>query len=364
MFDPMITMWVGSYPPAGLGSPSGRGEGIFRVDGVAGTSTASGDGRGSTAGGMPVRMTARLATPSPAASFLARTGDGRMLYAVGEEKQGTVSAFTMDGDGTPRLSRTVPSGGALPCHLWLDEDAGWLWVSNYGDGVFAALRVRGDGDLTGEIVRFPPADVSPSHAHSLTPVPDEPWLLGADLGTDTLRRLRRDGEVPAEDGVAARLPAASGPRHVVARADLLYVTCELAATVAVLRWDSRNARAHLLGVVPAGIGDARGSQAPGAPSHLVLSGNRLYVAVRGSDTITTFAVEDPAERAGATGLQMLAQTPTATWPRHMDLVGGSLVVAGEHAHVLAVHPLDGDGVVLPVSQEVPVAASPSFVLPG
>ena len=119
----VTTLWIGTYPPAGIGTPPGRGEGIFRVD----LDLATG------ALGEP-----RLVLEVPAPSFVVRRPDGEVLYATDESDAGRVAAFRVHDDGLEPLG-TASSGGTYPCHLLLDGDL--LYVANERSHEVMVLRV-------------------------------------------------------------------------------------------------------------------------------------------------------------------------------------------------------------------------------
>jgi 6-phosphogluconolactonase len=72
------------------------------------------------------------------------------------------------------------------------------------------------------------------------------------------------------------------------------------------------------------------------PSELLLSadGRLLYVANRGNNSITTFAVEPSALRA-------IDEVPSGgDWPRHMAIAGETLLVANQRSHSVTALRLD------------------------
>jgi hypothetical protein len=261
-------LWIGTYPPAGIGTPPGRGEGIYRVD----LDLATG------ALGVPRRV---VETPAP--SFVVQRADGTVLYAADESEVGRVAAFRVHDDGLEPLG-AASSGGAYPCHLLLDGDR--LYVANYGDGALGVLPLAGDGSFASDepqVLRHagsgPDAERQEGpHAHFVALAPGG-HVLVVDLGTDEVRRYARTASGLEPAGVAATLPPGTGPRHLVFsapagtwRADgpapaggpalgdgpalaggrapadgsgaadpeavVAYVTGELDATVHVLAWDA------------------------------------------------------------------------------------------------------------------------------
>jgi 6-phosphogluconolactonase len=338
-------LWIGTYPAAGAGTPAGLGEGIWRV----GLDTATG----------------RLADPvlaatTPAPSFLAVDRTAGLLVAVGEDTDGTVAAFRVrDGEGgRPVLdaggagvdrtaptgtgtASTVPSGGADPCHVLLDPDGHVVYVANYSSGTLAVLPRTADGSVgapvqvLGHTGSGPVADRQEGpHAHFAALAPGGGHVLVCDLGTDEIRRYRRDPATGllTEDGIAATLRPGSGPRHVVFSADgrIAYVSCELDVTVAVLAWDVAHAAGRVVQHVPA-VEHGSGPEVASLPSHIDRVGDRVLVATRGPDVLATFAAgpDGTLAPAGQTALP-------GAWPRHFAVVDGWVVVADQVGDSLTV----------------------------
>ncbi|MFS0702051.1 lactonase family protein [Cellulomonas sp. 179-A 4D5 NHS] len=359
-------LWVGTYPAAGAGTPAGLGEGVWRVT----LDLATGGLRD-----------ARQVVATPAPSFVAAHPSGRVLYAVGEQSEGTVTAFAVRGAGADdgsgdalaggetdgqaahgaasssvrpadsagrvRLEplATVASGGADPCHLLLSPDARTLYVATYSSGTLAVLPLDADGAFVPEVLASggpvqvlghegsgPDASRQESpHAHFVALAPGAAHVLVCDLGTDELRRFRveADGRL-AEDGVAATFPPGTGPRHLVFSGDgrHAYVVGELDVTVHVLAWDAATASGEPVQVLPAGrtaapVDDVTGVAPRVLPSHVTLDGDRLLVGVRAAGVLAELAV-------GADGLLThVRDVPLGAgdWPRHHAVVDGWTVVA-------------------------------------
>ena len=340
--------WVGTYPEAGAGTPTGVGEGIWRVDLDRATGRPSG---------------ARLAARTPAPTFVATHPAGAVLYAAAEADPGTVTAFAVTPDGGLWPLGTVGSGGAWTCHLLVGPDARTVYTASYGTGTVGVLPLDADGrpaaavldaggpvQVLGHTGSGPRADRQEGpHAHFAAMAPGGAHLLVCDLGTDHVRRLRlAGGGGLTDDGVAAHLPPGTGPRHLAVGTagdggELLYVVGELDDTVRVLRWDAASATAEPVQervltrtpVTPAS--SAAGADGP-SPSHVVLDGDRLVVAVRGPDVLVTFPV-DPT--TGLLGEPTEAPCGGA-WPRHFALDGDVALVANQVSGEVAVVRLRGE----------------------
>lgn len=323
MTEHLRDLWIGTYPAEGAGTPAGRGEGVWRVT----LDPATG------ALGEPV-----LAAETPAPSFLALDRAAGLLLAVNETADGTVSAFRVGaGDGGPSLAPlgSVPSGGDDPCHLLIDPASSAVYVANYSSGTLAVLDRGPDGlaadgpaQVLGHTGSGPVADRQEApHAHFAALAPGGGHVLVSDLGTDELRRYRRDPATGrlTEDGVAATLRPGSGPRHLVFSADgrIAYVVGELDVTVAVLAWDVERASGRVVQQVPAAE-DGTGPGRRALPSHIERVGDRVLVATRGTDVLATFAAGPDGTLAPAGQVAL-----PGAWPRHFAVVEGCTVVADQ-----------------------------------
>ncbi|MEN1976483.1 lactonase family protein [Cellulomonas sp. P4] len=354
MTEHLRDLWIGTYPSAGAGTPAGVGEGIWRVALDTGTGQL----------GRPV-----LVVESPAPSFVAVDRQAGLLLAVGEHAAGTVSAFRVVAgpDGRPGLAPagSASSGGDDPCHVLLDPAGRVAYVANYSSGSVAVLAIGPEGPAAGDPAQVLTHEGSgpdtgrqeASHAHFAALTPDGAHLLVCDLGTDEIRRYRRDAGTGllTEDGVAATLRPGSGPRHLVFSADgrIAYVACELDVTVAVLAWDAATASGRVVQHVPASEdGAGTGSGGRPLPSHIDRVGDRVLVATRGADVLATFAPapDGTLAPAGQTALP-------GAWPRHFAVVDGWTVVADERGDTLTVL---RDGAVV---SRVPLPA-PACVVPA
>ena len=119
--------------PTQVDLPPGNGRGIhlFRVDRATGAMTPAGVHEMGT---------------SP--SCLALNAAGTRLYSanetdrVGDDKEGTVSAFAIDrADGKLKPLNTVRSGGAGPTYVSLHPSGRFVLVANYFGGSVAVLPI-------------------------------------------------------------------------------------------------------------------------------------------------------------------------------------------------------------------------------
>ena len=213
--------------PTQVDLPPGNGRGIhlFQVNRATGALTPSG--------------VYELGT-SP--SCLAINAAGTRLYSanetdrVGENKEGTVSAFAINrADGQLKLLNTVRSGGAGPTYVSVHPSGKFVLVANYFGGSVAVLPIQPDGSLgaatdvkidSGKIgptkaTNAPPGSFAFSghdrtHAHMIEADPSGRFVLHVDLGLDQIFMWKFDaqkGVLTPNDPPAISLPPGDGPRH-------------------------------------------------------------------------------------------------------------------------------------------------------
>ncbi|MGW8375978.1 lactonase family protein [Streptomyces sp. ODS28] len=321
-------------------------------------SFTSAGGRGVTAahadpatGALTPRHHTETAVPDP--SYLAM-GDG-LLYAVSETESGAAAAFSLSGtgeEGRPELlGAPVPVHGDAPTHLALA--GGRLFIANYTSGNVTSLPVRADGSLGTQAATHQHEGSGPDkerqegpHAHAVVPDPSGRWLLCADLGTDSAwiyelggdqQELRLHREVALTPG--------SGPRHLVFHPDgtRAYLTNELDSTITALRWDAADGVLEPAGSVPA-LPEGEPGEA-NFPSGIVVSGDGrfLWVANRGHDSISTFALPESGKGEGLP--RLTDSVPCGGhWPRALALhpTGRWLYAANERSGDVTWFALDAD----------------------
>lgn len=175
-------------------------------------------------------------------SCLVLNAAGTQLYSanetdrVGESKEGTVSAFSINrADGQLTLLNTVRSGGAGPTYVSIHPSGRFLFVANYFGGSVAVLPIQADGRLgdatdvqndAGKLgptkaVNAPPGSFAFSghdrtHAHMIQADPTGRFVLHVDLGLDLIYVWKFDdnqGKLTPAASHRVALPPGDGPRH-------------------------------------------------------------------------------------------------------------------------------------------------------
>ncbi len=286
--------------PTQVDLPPGNGRGIhlFQVDRRTGALTPRGVYESGT---------------SP--NCLAINATGSRMYAtnetdrVGDEKEGTVSAFAVDStNGQLRLLNTVRSGGAGPTYLSLHPSGKYLLVANYFGGSVAVLPILPDGSLAaasdvkkdaGQIgparaTHAPPGSFAFSghdrtHAHMILPDPAGRFVLHADLGLDRLFIWKFDetkGRLTPADTPMVALPPGDGPRHFHFHPNgrWFYSLQEEGSTIVLFHYDADRGRLtaqQTISSLPPGFTGSNfcSEILVSANGRFVYAGNRLHDSV-------------------------------------------------------------------------------------
>lgn len=296
-------------------------------------------------------------------SCLAVNAAGTRLYSanetdrVGESKEGTVSAFSIDrSNGKLTLLNTVRSGGAGPTYVSIHPSGRYLLVANYFGGSVSVLPILPDGRL-GEATdvkqddgpigptraeHAPPGSFAISghdrtHAHMIEADPSGKFVLHVDLGMDKIFVWKFDDRTgklsPAETPFVA-LPPGDGPRHFYFHPNgrWFYSIQEEGSTIVLFDWDGATGRLtarQTISTLPAGYAGSNfcSEILVSADGKFVYAGNRLH------DSIGIFAV-------GPTGeLKYLGEEWTrGDYPRsfNFDPTGNFLYCCNQRADNVAV----------------------------
>jgi 6-phosphogluconolactonase len=290
----------------------------------------------------------RLVAETPNPSFLAIHPSLRFLYAVNEiwggSKEGTVSAFAIQPDGSLQFLNQQSSKGVGPCHLTVDKTGKFVLVANYGSGSVAVLPILPDGRL-GEAtcaIQHEGKSVNPQrqegpHAHSINLDPANKFAIVADLGIDKLLVYQFDatkGTLKPNDPPFVATAPGAGPRHVAFHPNgkFVYAINELNSTVTAYRYDAAKgalSEIQTVSTLPEGFTGTNTT----AEVQVHPSGRFLYGSNRGHDSIAIFAID------GEGKLTPIGHQPTqGKTPRNfgIDPTGTYLLAANQDSDNLVV----------------------------
>lgn len=294
-----------------------------------------------------------LAVPAP--SYLVWHPRMPVLYAANELTEGMVTALRAEPDGQLRLTDSLPSGGAAPCHLALTPDQRYLLCANYGGGSLTVFRLDDAGRLTARVDRvkhlgrgLDPDRQDAAHVHMAVPDSDGNRVSAVDLGTDEIRTYQLSVTGRLRQVECLSLPPGFGPRQLIRQPSTAraYVVGELASALITLS-EKTAGGLRVVDTLPATVPAVEGN----LPSHSDLSddGRFLYLANRGADRISVFAT-DPR------GLRPAGEYPSGgAWPRQFALAGRWLYVANQKGDLVTAFDVDPATGALTLTAGYPVA---------
>ena len=334
--------------PTQVDLPPGNGRGIhlFQVDRKSGAMTPAG---------------IHLMGTSP--SCLAVNSGGTRMYSanetdrVGEDGEGTVSAFAIDPkDGQLMLLNTVRSGGAGPTYVSIHPSGKFLLVANYFGGSVSVLPILDNGRLgeatdikndEGEIgptkaTNAPPGSFAISghdrtHAHMIQADPSGRFVFHVDLGLDKIFVWRFDakkGKLTANQPESVSLPPGDGPRHFHFHPNgrWFYSIQEEGSTIVLFDYDAKEGRLtarQTISTLPPGFAGSNfcSEIVVSSDGKFVYAGNRLH------DSVGIFSVGENGE------LKFLGEEWTrGDYPRsfNLDPTGRFLYCCNQRADNIAV----------------------------
>jgi len=245
---------------------------------------------------------------------------------VGEGKEGTVSAFTINrADGKLELLNTVRSGGAGPTYVSVHPSGKFVLVANYFGGSVAVLPILADGRLgeatdikndAGQLgptkaTNAPPGSLAFSghdrtHAHMIQADPSGRFVLHVDLGLDQIFVWKFDDQKgllsPAEQP-AVSLPPGDGPRHFHFHPNgrWFYSIQEEGSTIVLFDYDAATGRLsarQTISTLPPGFAGSNfcSEILVSGDGRFVYAGNRLHDSIgifsTGADGTLKFVGEE------------------------------------------------------------------------
>jgi 6-phosphogluconolactonase len=242
-------------------------------------------------------------------SFVTVSKDGKYLYAVNElstfegKKSGAVTSYSVDRN-TGKLTQLnqVPSGGADPCYVSLDQTGKYVLVANYSGGSVAIFPIAADGRLGAASAFVQHTGSGPNkerqeapHAHYIATSGDDRFVFAVDLGLDEVlidRFNSSKGTLTHNDPPFVKLEGGSGPRHLAFHPNgkFAYVLNEINSTVTALSYNPQNASFSTLQSLPTIPKDFTTLN---ETAEIVVhpAGKFLYVSNRGHDSIAVFAID-------------------------------------------------------------------------
>ncbi len=242
-------------------------------------------------------------------NFQALHPDRETLYSVSghtftdDTGHHTVSAYRIDGEtGHLSMINEQSSEGRGVCHVSVDPQGEFVYVSNYSSGNLSVYRIQEDGGLSEavDVVQHEGGSVNERrqqgpHVHSIIPSPDGRYIYVSDLGIDKIMiyevNRQTGGLSPASVPFVENTPGA-GPRHFTIHPNgtVAYSVEELSSTVAVFRVDKQTGaleQIQRIEMLPEDYED----QNTAADIHISPDGSHLYATNRGDDSLVIYRID-------------------------------------------------------------------------
>ena len=289
-------------------------------------------------------------------SYLVISPDRSFLYAVNElkeyegKKSGSVTAYRIDWT-QKRLQflNRQPSLGMDPCHVTLNREGTYLFVSNFMSGSVCVLPIQSDGSLgePSDFIQHQGSSIDPirqtgPHTHSLTLDPDERFAFVPDLGIDQIVIYSLDqkkGKLLPAPTPNCPVTRGAGPRHFEFHPSrrFAFLINELASTLSIYHYDGKKGSLVLkqtVSTIPEGYTGANTC----ADLHVHPSGRFVYGSNRGHDSIVVFRLD---EEKGYLEYVCHQSTQGKT-PRNfaVDPTGNYLIVANQDSDTIVTFYID------------------------
>lgn len=283
-------------------------------------------------------------------TYLALSKNGRRLYSVEEmpaaDEAGLAIFHKRDVDGSWELAGRASAFGDAPCHVSLDAEESWLFVSNYGTGNLVAYPLGDDGLPAGDAIDIRRSGSGPNpdrqegpHVHQAVISPDEQIVLVCDAGTDEIvgypissRHLENVPEI------VSRAKPGSLPRHLAFSVDgrLVFVLHEISCTITtyVYRPEGMIAVAEAFTLPSTFSGNSAAAAIRVHPN-----GRFLYASNRGHDSIAVFAIDTDSGSLEPRGWFATGGKIPRDFAINPD--GTLLVAANQDSNTLNVFSIDG-----------------------
>lgn len=317
----------------------------------------------------PIGLVAETVNPS----FIAVHPNHHFLYAVNEvskykgQSSGAISAYAIDSaTGKLTLLNQIPSRGADPCYITLDQTGRHILVANYTGGSVAVFPVFEDGRLGGAsaFVQYQGHGKNPErqegpHPHSIDVSPDNHFAVVDDLGLDQVIAYQFDGakgSLSQNPLVSIKAEPGAGPRHLAFHPSgkFAYVINEMQSTVTAFAYDAAGGALRSLQTISTLPEDFTGHN-DNAEVQVHPSGKFLYASNRGHDSIAVFAID---RRRGT--LTLVENIPTGgKIPRSfaIDPTGSFLLAANQKSDNVVVFRIETrTGHLTPTDQMLEVGA--------
>ncbi len=285
--------------------------------------------------------------------FLAMDTKQSHLYAVANDGEPCVAAYSIDSVGKLTLLNTEAIGNGGAAHISVHPSGKFLLTAQYRSGSVALFPIAADGSIEprGQLIKHEGGSKvvkrrqdSP-HPHWTGYSPDGKFAFVPDLGKDQIIVYKVDTHTPSivPHGHIQALPG-SGPRHMRFSADgkFIYLLNELTLSVTTFAYNANTGTAQMRSTTAALSEEVKDKEAFNSASEILVHPNRefVYSANRGNDTVTVYQANPKTGQLKVLEVEAIR----GSFPRNINLDPSAkwLLAAGQHSNTVAVFAIDQD----------------------
>ena len=286
----------------------------------------------------PVQTVAFKGVDKPGSSTpLAITPDHRVLIAGIRAQPYQAVSLAIDPK-TGQLSHigNGPLADSM-ANIAVHPSGKFLFSASYGGNKVAVNPLLANG-VAGEPTQVIPTGLN---AHAFLPSPDGRFVFATNLGSDQVLAFAFDattGSLTPNDPPAYKVPAKSGPRHLVFHPNgkFVYLVHELNGDVAAFAYEARSGAWDEIQRTTA-LPEGFSGKPWAADIHITPDGRFLYASERTTNTLAAYKVDATSGK-----LTTIGSVPTEKQPRgfHIDPSGRYLAAVGELSDSMTVYAID------------------------
>ncbi len=273
---------------------------------------------------------ANVETPSPPGGL---TSDPKSQFLFASlRRAGKLASFRINNEGELTLINVVEAG-ADPAYVATDRTGRFLLTAYYVAAKVSVHRIGEDGSLSEKPIQEIATDTK---AHAIMTDASNRFAFVPHTGPNAIYQFRFDektGRLSPNDPLIVSTGANTGPRQLAfhPKLDVVFFDYEQACAIAAFDLNRRSGRLAFrerLSSVPDSFKETRSN----ARIEIHPSGNFVYVANRGHNSIAGYRVDSETGK-----LTSLGQTPTEPTPRGfaIESSGRFLYAAGQSSDRLA-----------------------------
>lgn len=289
--------------------------------------------------------------------FLAMHPSLPVLYAVGGvDGDPSVAAYAINGtlkNASLKFMNALEIGDGGAAHVSVDATGKTVLTAQYGGGSTGVFSLNDDGSLKArtQLIKHEGASnavtgrQTKSHAHWTGFSPDNRFAFVPDLGLDKVLIYKVDAAASKiQSHGSGTIAPGGGPRHMKFHNNgkWIYVLHELDLSVTVFDYDAAagtmTAKQTIETVPKADLAKEQAKSCSEIRVHP--SGNFVYAANRGHDTITVFRVDPSSGELTFVEREFVRGATPRNF--NIDPAGKWLLAAGQDSHTLASFEVNAD----------------------